>query len=629
MSVAQKTKMISKGNKSFFFALLVIGSFCVWALKSFASGVDVFRHFLLLGAVTVTLKLMEVFFKSSTSTLVARFINVTAWWLYILAITLIYSIFVISVLSWNNPPTIHLVIPYLSQSTLLLHAAGFSVAAVVAGALVFAVFSYYLAWRNYEAESLPKFASSRRSFIVLVFSAAISAFIGVQFFTTANYDTAKYELFTGFFFTDTQQATVSTQSALLPVEVDKKLSSDDRLIFDSYQIGSTPANSNIIIITVDALRADRFPPNNNLRDTAPLLKNRLGKESGVAFTEVRSSCAESMCGLTSIMAGREGNKVGSFYFGLPAVLKKHGYKLNAFLSGDHTNFYGLAKRYGQFDRYWDSTYAPKGQTLNDDMVLLTELGKLEPASGEPNFFFIHLMSAHGLGRKHQGFAKWQPATSVYNIRAKINASPEFINAVNNGYDNGALQADFVIDQVLKILSAKGYSKDWQVIITADHGDMLGEHGQFTHAKNLYEPSIRIPLVWLGNTRALDQDRPVLQADIAPSLLKALNMPIPSSWHGIPVQQDNRRGYSFHLQNQYAALIEYNGARRIKYILDRRSGDQYVFDLQKDAAERKNLFTAWPKEQIEHYIKLLNSENMLLMYECRGEACPDEASASKQ
>jgi arylsulfatase A-like enzyme len=72
-----------------------------------------------------------------------------------------------------------------------------------------------------------------------------------------------------------------------------------------------------------------------------------------------------------------------------------------------------------------------------------------------------------------------------------------------------------------------------IVFAADHGESLGEHSYWGHGRNLYEPTLRIPLglVWPGRIRPGVIDAPALNLDVAPTVLGLAGLPVPGAFHG--------------------------------------------------------------------------------------------------
>ena len=75
-----------------------------------------------------------------------------------------------------------------------------------------------------------------------------------------------------------------------------------------------------------------------------------------------------------------------------------------------------------------------------------------------------------------------------------------------------------------------------VVFVADHGESLGEHGYWGHGRNLYEPTLRIPMsiTWKGQLRPSSIEAPSLIIDLAPTILDYLITASISSSPAIPI-----------------------------------------------------------------------------------------------
>lgn len=345
---------------------------------------------------------------------------------------------------------------------------------------------------------------------------------------------------------------------------------------------------NVVLIIVDALRPGNLSLLGYARETTPFL-NRMAAEGRLTQVPgMRASCAESYCGLTSLFASRYVHEVPNKAIYLHQVLKLNGYRTRLILGGDHANFYGLATEYGEADQFIDGSLA-RGYYMNDDQYVIDHTRQLPAWDGNPVFFQYHLMSAHQLGRRHPANIRWSP---VANYARQISGSPD--PAFTNYYDNGVLQADRVIEEILAALEKSGYLKDAVILVTADHGEGLGEQGVFSHGKHVIEPLVRVPLLSLayGKADAIrfepNQAAPA-QIDIAPTILHELGIAPPVTWRGQPLQSAVQRDMQWLEQPPYFGLVDFREEGRVmKYILREDTGVEVVFDLKQDPEERNNL-----------------------------------------
>jgi arylsulfatase A-like enzyme len=97
-----------------------------------------------------------------------------------------------------------------------------------------------------------------------------------------------------------------------------------------------------------------------------------------------------------------------------------------------------------------------------------------------------------------------------------------------------LSIDDNVGRLLEYLDANSLSHNTLVIYSSDNGFFLGEHGLYDK-RLMYEPSIRVPFLarWPARIPAgrIDRDHMVLNVDLAPTLLNAADIPMPSNWHG--------------------------------------------------------------------------------------------------
>jgi membrane-anchored protein YejM (alkaline phosphatase superfamily) len=298
---------------------------------------------------------------------------------------------------------------------------------------------------------------------------------------------------------------------------------------------------------------------------------------------VRSNCAESLCGIVSILASTSVSMITPNAFSLLEVLKLFNYENHLILSGNHQDFYGLKEIYAKSDTYIDGSKLKKGMYSNDDIFVTDSLNKTIFNIDKNPFVYIHLMGVHQLGNRQESFKRWNP--SEVNI-LKLNTGNFGETALNytNNYDNGLLQTDDKIKDIVKIFKNKIGTQDFLLIITADHGDFLGEHNLLSHAKTVYEPVLQIPLLTHGFKNQFIKQLST-QMDIAPTLLYELDIPLPTSFKGKPLQTDNNRLYSVHYQGFTAGVVRKDG---LKIIFNTRNDTVEAYNLSVDSGEFNNI-----------------------------------------
>ncbi|WP_371369465.1 sulfatase-like hydrolase/transferase [Pseudomonas sp. QL9] len=374
----------------------------------------------------------------------------------------------------------------------------------------------------------------------------------------------------------------------------------------SYVPSVDAHRSNVVLIVVDAFRADHLSLLGYRTRTTPNLEHLRSQGTMTVATSAVAVCNESFCGLRGFASSQSVANQAERPFTMHEVLKKYGYKVNLILSGDHTHFYGLSHMYGQVDSYFDGA-SQRGRYVNDDRLLLDHLDAQPKWDGTPVMFQFHLMSSHPLGLRFDETPEFGPGRAYV---LEHGTSAQAVKSAVNYYDRGVLQADTVISELLSKLKALGYLEDALVVITGDHGESLGEHGLYTHAQSVWEESLRVPFLLMSFGQAdpvsLLPAKEISQVDIAPTLLHALGMKVPDSWEGVALQVPYNRRYIDFQQNQFLGLIDTQSDALYKFWIDTRSGQKFTFSLVSADKEKTDVTGQVPaalqREWREYLIK---------------------------
>ena len=521
-----------------------------------------------------------------------------------------YALILVGLSSWGRVPTWALLCAYATQFGELMAALGYPLALpVVAAAFTFAVLWTYEAtlgsgeaWGRGLLQRLPDRT------VPLVLS-SLAALIALQSWRILVFPALSAGEPFALTFVETpmhqfqSHATAGTAGD----------TAEDAARMD-YLPATAPRRSNVILIIGDALRSDHLGLYGYGRPVTPTLDAIAKAHSARVAPRMRAACAESSCGLLALAASRYVHQFSTRPITLQEVLRRNGYKVHMILGGDHTHFYGLREAYGEVDSYFDgrmqvthpmqSTQAM--QYMNDDQLVLDYVARFPDANpAQPVMMQFHLMSSHGLGKRHENANRYQPSGNYYrHLRGLSTVSPELREEALNYYDNGMIQLDNVLASLLSSLQAKGYLEDALVVLTGDHGEMLGEHGMLAHANGVYEGVLNIPFVLMGFGRDVQpfaQHRLASQVDIAPTLLLELNMPAPTTWRGLPLQLPNTRKMVYFQQGKQTGLYDLDDPDRLwKYWRDWTLGREFVFDIGADPDEAANLIERLPSDGVLHW-----------------------------
>jgi hypothetical protein len=359
-----------------------------------------------------------------------------------------------------------------------------------------------------------------------------------------------------------------------------------------YQPAAAGPKPNVIVIVVDALRPANMSLYGYARKTTPYLDSL--ERAGLTRKFIaHAACSDTACGLLSLSTSRPPRDFSFRPFGLQEALRRNGYGIHIIQSG--TYMHPVREYFGQIDTWFDGTEVDAA-SISDDQIILDRLARMPDWDGKPAMFQFRLLSAH-VTRRDDGKGPFQPAES-YILPPRTGGIDVAVPTATNFYDNGVRNADRHIERMLQLLRRKGYLDRALVVVTADHGEALGEHGMFAHANSVHEEVLKVPVVFIaeGYEPGGFSQTPglALQVDIAPTILAELSIPRPATWRGRPLQTPPQPFVGFFEQRDLTGLVDAREPGKIwKYWLDRTWGDEYVFELGTDPRETRNLVRSVP------------------------------------
>ena len=340
--------------------------------------------------------------------------------------------------------------------------------------------------------------------------------------------------------------------------------------------------TNVLLVTIDTLRADRT--GGRLTPSLNALAAR-----GTRFLNARSPVPLTLPAHASLMTGllppRHGVRMNGVHRLSPAVptlattLDAAGYQ-----TGTIVGAYVLDRRFGLargFDTY-DAEIPRREEIAGEleaerrgDVVADRAIAWLKGRHPDaPFFLWMHLYDPH---------APYEPPASWLE------------RAGGQRYDGEVAYADAQLGRVIDALQASGQADRTLVVVTGDHGESLGEHGEPTHGLLVYEGAVRIPLVVAGPgvPRAERADAASL-VDVAAHRVAAAwfaNQPQPATdvicWPGKPRTRKQRSTWKRTTptprgSRRLRALV----AGRWKYIGGAEPAELY--DLSADPSERRDV-----------------------------------------
>ncbi len=291
----------------------------------------------------------------------------------------------------------------------------------------------------------------------------------------------------------------------------------------------------VVIITIDALRADRLSGYGYHRPTSPAVDAFLA--GGVRFESARTVEPLTSPALCSMITGlepqnhgatRNGLRMRNDLVSLPKILADRGWATAAVVSnwtlkdeltmlGEHFEHYGEVYT----RRRWFGLLNPEatGEDVTDEALDWFDEHAGQP-SPEPFLLWVHYVEPHAPYRFHSEFADRLGITDRDPKRS-------------DRYDTEVAAVDHAVDRLMKGIEARVSSDEMILVFSADHGESLGEHDYWGHGRFLYEPSLRIPLGirWTGTVEKAVIEEQASILDIAPTILELLGEKIPESFVG--------------------------------------------------------------------------------------------------
>lgn len=280
------------------------------------------------------------------------------------------------------------------------------------------------------------------------------------------------------------------------------------------------ARRNVLLLTVDSLRADQ-PWTGYERPVAPRLTELAGRS--VVYTRAYSVSSYTAMSLGGLLGGKLPSELkrDGFFFGtyhkdnlfFPEVLQSAGVRT----MGGHAHGYfsGAAGGFRQGFDAWQVVQGIGFKNTTDENITSPQLEALaEQMLGAPNlgetpfFAWFHFMDPHDKYLPHEGIGPYG---------AKI----------RDLYDAEVTFTDRSIGKLLDFVASKPWAQTTAILVSADHGEALGEHKQFSHGFELWDVLTRVPLlIQIPGVAPRRIDEPRSAVDLAPTILDLMGVPTP-------------------------------------------------------------------------------------------------------
>jgi arylsulfatase A-like enzyme len=304
----------------------------------------------------------------------------------------------------------------------------------------------------------------------------------------------------------------------------------DPVVYATPRTGERP---NIILISLDTLRARSLGTYGYGRDTSPFLDSvaRRGTLFENAITASVTTSPSHMSLFTGLYPVNHGIREG-LQRKLPHIvtlaerLREAGYRTAAFTENGY-----LVRRRGfgdGFDQYTENR-GEKAKAPGEVRLTFGQARRWLEANRElPFLLFVHTYEVHS------PYDPDEPYATLFRDDAAPGPDEPAIRVERDSYDREIRIVDDELRKLFTALDATGLSASTIVAVLADHGEEFAEHGAFQHGASVYEESLRVPLLFWGPGRIPEARRhtsPVSLIDVAPTILDLLGLPLPEDSDG--------------------------------------------------------------------------------------------------
>ncbi|MCP4148783.1 MAG: sulfatase-like hydrolase/transferase [bacterium] len=391
--------------------------------------------------------------------------------------------------------------------------------------------------------------------------------------------------------------------------------------------GETIDKPNIILFTLDTLRADHLPSYGYPGVETPHM-DALSRQ-GVVFEQCTSSTNLTLPSHSSIMTGTYPTYHGIRVNGSTALSGVHQtlaelFAGNGYMCGAFIAAFVLDGRWGLkqgFHHYDDKFELKKYKHIDlgrvqrpaNEMVDAA-LEWMDKKKDKPFFSWIHLYDPH---------TPYSPPEPYYS---------RYKNRLNGLYDGEIAYTDEQIGRCVQWLKDNNLDKNTIIVLLGDHGEGLGSHGEMTHGYYIYDYAVQVPLIMatpfdeLKGVRVASQVRTI---DVYATLLEMAGISIPAANQGEsllplafnPAESKDRPAYSESMvpdiQYGWSALYSLRTSD-YKYI---DAPKPELYDLRNDPGETENLWKS--RQSIVREFK----KDLLHIQKTSAVGAPDPESAN--
>jgi arylsulfatase A-like enzyme len=392
--------------------------------------------------------------------------------------------------------------------------------------------------------------------------------------------------------------------------------------FPSTKSERKDSDINVLMIIIDALRADHLGCYGYSRNTSPTI-DRLGSE-GAIFLNAIAQWPSSSPSHASIFTSTyphthqcfpNGAKLDTNLVTIAELLENYGYSTAAFIANP------LISKEANFNQGFNSFYSqnsfdfknmsPKfifhsigvvrifDKLLKRNEITMSCLDWLERNHKEKFFLVLQYLEPHRPYVLHPGFSFQEGEDAkIYNDAKQGDKEIENkeVRRKISLYDGEIAYTDYQIKKIMDKLEQLEILDNTLIVITADHGENLYDHQPYFHHSDLYESSIKVPLIFYCKRRIkpIKITGVVESIDVVPTIMELLNSPAIKQFGGKSLYHylsgSGSNGTLVGFSEEISRTSRKIGIRTEEWKLiinfDKNRDQEKLYNIKKDPQERK-------------------------------------------
>jgi arylsulfatase len=369
---------------------------------------------------------------------------------------------------------------------------------------------------------------------------------------------------------------------------------------------------NILLIAVDTLRADHLGCYGYEYPTSPRLdafakKSIFFENAFCPIPKTSASFASMLTGLHPSMHKTRPNlgTLNEKYLSLAEMLQAEGYHTAAVV--DNANLSRSFKFDQGFTDYTEVWNEVQDKSASTPFIISKVITFLEASHEKPFFLWMNFIETHVpyippaefIPQRPPGrdLRTLEPCIMPGAVRRHLEQAGDLSEGYSIAHYDGAVSyVDAGIGKILDAISRQGLEKDTIVIVTADHGEDLGERNFFfDHGPLTFTSGARVPLiVHIPGRKPRTVKTPVSVMDIYPTVLDLLQQKPPYPLQGVSLLKPQEDRLFYILGTSSHAVVK-NGQHYVvlnpKLAKGLRLPQEHFFDYFSDPREMRNLFSS--------------------------------------